>query len=146
MAATPPLPDPFTELLGYHLRRLSQLVMADLVERLDPIGLRPTEASVLFVIAGSPGATQSDIGRVLGIKRANMAPLIAGLEARGLISRQAVDGRSQALRLTVEGEALRIRARNATRDNERRAFAGLDDAERTALIDRVRGLWERLEG
>jgi DNA-binding MarR family transcriptional regulator len=146
MAAVPPLPDPFAELLGYQLRRLSQLVMADLAERMDPLNLRPTEASVLYVIAATPGATQSDIGRMLGIKRANMAPLIAGLEARGLVSRQAVDGRSQALRLTPEGETIRARASNATRENERRCFASLPEADRNELTAKLRGLWEKLEG
>jgi DNA-binding MarR family transcriptional regulator len=145
MAALPPLPDPFAELLGYHLRRLSQLVMGDLAERLDALELRPTEASVLFVIAATPGVTQSDIGRMLGIKRANMAPMVAALEARGLVSRSAVDGRSQALRLTADGESMRARARNATRENERRSFASLSDAERAALIGRLQGLWEKLE-
>jgi DNA-binding MarR family transcriptional regulator len=146
MADVPPLPDPFAELLGYHLRRLSQFVMADLAERMEPLNIRPTEASVLYVIAATPGATQSDIGRVLGIKRANMAPLIAGLEARGLVSRSAVDGRSQALRLTAEGESMRARARNATRENERRSFAMLSDAERLALGEKLRGMWQKLEG
>lgn len=140
------LPDPFDELLGYHLRRLSQIVMADLTDRMEPLALRPTEASVLFVIAATPGVTQSDIGRMLGIKRANMAPLIAGLEARGLVTRSAVDGRSQALRLTAEGETLRARARNATRETERSSFATLTDAERQALALQLRRLWEQLEG
>jgi DNA-binding MarR family transcriptional regulator len=146
MAASSHLPDPFDELLGYHLRRLSQLVMGDLAERLESLELRPTEASVLFVIAATPGATQSDIGRMLGIKRANMAPMIASLESRGLVSRSAVDGRSQALRLTAEGESMRARARNATRENERRSFASLPEAERVALVGQLRALWERLEG
>lgn len=145
MAALPSLPDPFADLLGYHLRRLSQLVMGDLAERLDSLELRPTEASVLFVIAATPGVTQSDIGRMLGIKRANMAPMIAALETRGLVSRSAVDGRSQALRLTAEGESMRARARNATRENERQSFASLSDAERAALIAKLQGLWEKLE-
>jgi DNA-binding MarR family transcriptional regulator len=146
MTAPPRLPDPFDELLGYHLRRLSQLVMADLAERMDALGLRPTDASVLFVIAGTPGATQSDIGRMLGIKRANMAPLIAGLEARGLVSRSAVDGRSQALRLTPDGEVMRIQARAAVVANERRSFGALPDGERHGLVETVRSMWARLEG
>lgn len=146
MPVPPLLPDPFDELLGYHMRRLSQLVMADLAERMDVLGLRPTEASVLFVIAGGTGVTQSDIGRMLGIKRANMAPLIAGLEARGLVSRSAVDGRSQALRLTADGEATRVQARAAVYANERRCFGTLSDDQRLALAETVRGLWAHLEG
>lgn len=146
MATLPPLPDPFSELLGYHIRRLSQLVMGDLAERLEPFELRPTEASVLFVIAATPGATQSDIGRMLGVKRANMAPMVAALEARGLVNRSAVDGRSQALRLTAEGEAVRTRALDASYENERRVFASLSDADRAALIGKLQDLWKKLEG
>jgi hypothetical protein len=66
--------DPFGCLLGYHLRRLSVLVMADFTAALAPLGLKPAEASVLYAVAAAPGLTQSDVGKTLGIQRANMAP------------------------------------------------------------------------
>jgi len=87
--------DPFAGLLGYHLRRLSVLVMADFTEALAPLGLKPAEASVLYAIRAGTGMTQSDVGKMLGIQRANMAPLIAGLMQRGLVERDRVDGRSR---------------------------------------------------
>jgi hypothetical protein len=36
----------------------------------------------------NPGAIQTELGRALGVKRANMVPLIAGLEGRGLVQRR----------------------------------------------------------
>ena len=97
---------------------------------------------MLLAIAAHAGLTQSDIGRMLGIKRANMAPLIGGLEARGLISRWAVDGRSQALALTAEGEVLHLAAQEATRAHEQRLFGSLTHAERTRLANQLRQLWQ----
>jgi DNA-binding MarR family transcriptional regulator len=95
---------PLDNLLGYHLRRASAVMMADLGERLFAVGLRPTEATILLLIESYPGCIQSDVGRILGIQRANMVPMIAALERAGLIVRSAMDGRSFALHLTEAGK------------------------------------------
>ncbi|RZM33077.1 MAG: MarR family transcriptional regulator, partial [Sphingomonas sp.] len=70
------------ELIGYHLRRASNIMMADLTERLSVLCLTTTEASILVVLAAETAITQAEIGRRLSIKRANMAPIVAGLVAR----------------------------------------------------------------
>lgn len=102
-ARTSKLSDPLETLLGYQLRRASNVMMADLGSRLQAIGLRPVEASILTLIDANPGCTQSDLGRSLGIQRANMVPLMVGLTKAGLVDRAPVGGRSQALRLTRTG-------------------------------------------
>lgn len=123
------LVNPLERLLGYKLRRASSAVMADLARGLALLDLRPSEASVLLLIGANPGVTQSELGRVLGIKRANMAPLSAALERRGLILRTRVDGRSQGLSLTPAGEATASDALAAMEANDRRYFAGDAGAE-----------------
>ena len=47
--------------------------------------------------------TSSEIGKVLDIQRANMVPLLARLEAAGLIAREPIDRKSQAILLTARG-------------------------------------------
>jgi DNA-binding MarR family transcriptional regulator len=101
-SAQPPV-DPLAPLLGYQLRRASAAMMADLSAALAGSGLRVAEASVLRVIEANPDIIQSDIGRMLGIKRANMTPLVGTLEERGLVMRSLADGRSHSLRLTAAG-------------------------------------------
>lgn len=140
-----PLLRPLADLLGYQLRRLSLMTMADLTAALEPLGIRPTESSVLFTIAGRPGVTQSEIGRALAIKRANMAPLIAGLEAQDLIARAPMDGRSQALKLTDKGAALHRRAQEITMEHERRCFAILSDDGRRTLAQQLREIWTAID-
>jgi len=137
---------PLDGLLGYHLRRLSVLVMADFTEALAPLGLKPAEASVLYTVSARAGLTQSDIGKMLGIQRANRAPLIAGLMQRGLVERDRVDGRSQALRLSETGEAVRSAAWVANQAHEERMFGALGKAARGRMAAQLQSLWQAREG
>ena len=99
------LVDPMAARIGYQLRRVSVLMMADLGERMAPTGLRPTEATILLLIGANAGCRQGEVGETLGIKRANMVPLIAGLIKKRLVTRVRADGRSHALTLTPAGRA-----------------------------------------
>jgi len=142
LAPEPLQADPFEGLLGYHLRRLSLLVMADFTEALAPLGLKPAEASVLYAVGATAGLTQSDIGKMLGIQRANMAPLIAGLIKRGLIERDRVDGRSHALRLSQAGQTARAAAWAANQAHEDRIFGPLGPQARIKMAAQLRDLWQ----
>ena len=126
--------DPFARLVGYHLRRTSAFAMADLAAELAPLDLRPAEASILFVIAANPRITQSGVGRTLGIARANMTPLIAGLARRKLVARQAIDRRSRTLNLTPAGRALHDAAWRCVETHEARLFGALPADKRRQLI------------
>jgi DNA-binding MarR family transcriptional regulator len=141
-SAVPAPPDPFETLLGYHLRRLSVLVMADLTAALAPLDLKPADASVLFLLAGEKSFTQSTLGRALGIQRANMAPLIAALAKRGLIERAALNGRSQTLSLTPAGKSLQKAAWRATLLHEARMFGQLPAAQRDQMLTQLASLWQ----
>jgi DNA-binding MarR family transcriptional regulator len=132
----------FDSLLGYHLRRLSVVVMTDLTQALSPLDLKPADASVLFVIAANPGITQSEVGKALGILRANMAPLIGALLKRDLIEREPVDGRSQALKLSSAGRNLCAQAKLVTQEHENRLFGTLTASARNRLIAQLRELWD----
>lgn len=135
--------NPLDLLLGYQLRRASQTMMADLEERLTSVGLRITEASVLLVIETNPDITQSEIGRVLSIQRANMAPLTTQLERSGLIQRTTSSGRAQALRLTKAGIAVARQCRACTALNEAAFLPELDEVKRAALIEQIRSVWDK---
>lgn len=122
------LQDPISSRLGYLLRRASAAMMADLGEGLAAIDLRPVEGTVLILVGANPGCIQSDLGRMLGIKRANMVPLMSALVARGYLEKSPVDGRSYALFLTPEGEAARART-DAIMDAHEARFSALLEGE-----------------
>jgi DNA-binding MarR family transcriptional regulator len=133
---------PFESLVGYHLRRLSVLTMADLARSLAPLDLSPVSASVLFLIDARAGLTQSDVGKQLGILSANLTPLVAGLLKRGLIERERRDGRSRVLSLSPRGKQLHALAWKVAQAHEKRCFGILPAAARARLIAELRALWE----
>jgi DNA-binding MarR family transcriptional regulator len=128
-------------LVGYNLRRASQLLMGVLAEQLAELGLRVTEATVLVVLQSAPMSSQSDIGRMLSIKRANMTPLIAGLIARGLVKRISSSGRAHPLKLTRKGEELAARARNVMIEHDANYFGALSISEREWLTGFFSSVW-----
>ncbi|WP_033926642.1 MarR family winged helix-turn-helix transcriptional regulator [Sphingomonas sp. 35-24ZXX] len=134
------LADPLEDLLGYWLRRASGVMMADLGVGMAEADLRPTEATILILIRANPGLTQSDIGRVLGIARANMAPLMGRLQKRGFIQKVRVDGRSQALTLT-EGGMAKVEVAQAIIDaHEARFQSRIDPQMLPGMISSLRAL------
>ena len=134
--------DPLDSLVGYNLRRLSVATMADLAESLKPLGLKPTTAALLFVVGANPGITQSDAGKVLGVLRANMAPLVAGLAKRGLLERERRDGRSHGLQLSAAGRTLQRSAWKLTQAHEDRLFGRLSVAARSRMTMQLREIWQ----
>lgn len=133
--------DPLEDYPGYLLRRASAAALTDLAGRLEPLNLRPSEGAVLQAINANPGTTQSDIGRLLDIASANMAPLASRLESRNLIEREAVDGRSHGLVLTAAGRALTARVAKAFAAHEVALLKKIPAAHRSAFLKGLQAIW-----
>jgi len=136
-----PIVDPLQDLPGYALRRASAAVMARLAARLASLHLRPSEASVLLVIDANPGVTQSEIGRLLDIARANMAPLTARLAARDLIVRESAGGRSHGLTLSDSGRRLTRKAQRIVTAVEAELMERIPPAQRAAFVRTLKVLF-----
>jgi len=136
-------------LLGYQLRRASAVMMADLARELGDIDLRPAEVTALMVIAENAGCSQTEVGQVLGIKRANMVPIVSRLMDRGLVDRERADGRSHALRVTQAGAAVVADAQARIERHEARFSSLFDSATLDmlhAVLPVIRGQRDEAEG
>lgn len=127
--------------LGYQIRRVSNLAMTKLAEALLPLELRVVDVTVLYQIAENPDITASEIGKALGIRRANMTPLIAALVERGYLNTRAKDGRSQALSLTPAGRKVFKRAQKIVEAQEQGFFAMLSDEDRQQFSRFLLEVW-----
>ena len=136
--------DPLKDFPGYALRRASVATMQRLAGGLQALDLRPSEASTLLVIEANPGITQSDVGRLLDIAGANMAPLMRRLEERDLVERNPVDGSSQALYLSAEGRALSTKARKIFRSHEEELLKRIPSGDRATFMTNLRALYSDL--
>jgi DNA-binding MarR family transcriptional regulator len=140
-SAAAPLINPLDELLGYQLRRASQAMLDDLQTLLDDFELRPTSVAVLLLVAVNPGTTQSRIGQVLAIERANMVPMTAKLTKQGLLTRARADGRSQGLHLTEEGKKAVVKIRKRIANHESKFWKDSKASERSAQLKFLKSLW-----
>jgi DNA-binding MarR family transcriptional regulator len=115
--------------IGFVLRLAQLAVFKDVIETLNPFGLRPSDFSALRVIAANPGLKQQDIGRELGIKGPNLVGMVEDLQKKKLITRKVVPGdrRSYALTLTPAGRELLEQAEEAHRGHQAHIRAALGD-------------------
>ena len=131
---------PLDALPGYQLRRAANAMMAELATRLAVIDLRISEATALLLLGTGGELTSSDIGKALDIQRANMVPLLARLEAAGLIVRQPINRKSQAILLTDVGEAQLEAVRTITERFETDLLGRIPEPHREHLIPALTAL------
>jgi DNA-binding MarR family transcriptional regulator len=132
--------DPMSDYPAYLLRRAATLAMGRIAAYLKALRLNPTDATVLNVIDANPNLKQSEIGRMLDIARANMAPLISRLAERDLIERQPVDGRSHGLILSRAGRALIPRIKSAFAQHEDELMKDIPASQRRAFVAALRAM------
>jgi len=114
----------------------------------DTAELTHMEHKVLGYFCRHPGATQSDLASHAGRDKSQLARLIAGLRARGLLDAHpdAADRRNLRLHPTATARTAQRAAQRQARAVAATAVAGLSDAERLqllALLQRVRANLER---
>jgi len=134
--------DPLVTLCGYLLQRAASSALAELNQRLAPLGLRHAGVALLMLLEARPGITQSQAGRILDIQRANMVPFVARLEGLGVLRRRQVDGRSQALELTSRGRMLLERARRVVAAHDAELLGRVPERLRPAVLPVLMALWQ----
>lgn len=130
--------NPLQGTLDYELRRASVAVMNALSKELEPIGLRPSEASLIALIGANPGRTQSAIALLTKAQPANMVPLINSLMKSGIVERKSAGGRALALYLTKDGERLLKDVNKALASHEKKIGKHLNKADLQALNETLR--------
>lgn len=137
---TNPIINPLDELIGYSLNQAARTMMMEFSRRMTELGLGTSSASVLLVILANPGITQSQLCFLLGIQRANMTPLMRGLEQRALVSRQSTASRRQALSVTPAGAQLCARVKAVIDEFEEIVFASLPPTQHERMLAGVKSI------
>lgn len=126
-------------LVGYHLKRASNAVQADLATTLQPFELRMITYTALVIIVDNPGLRQSQLADAMDVERPNLVVIIDELEGRELIVRDKVptDRRAYALHATLMGHQLAARALQAVKAHEAALLDGIDLNDLAVLKDVV---------
>ncbi len=93
------------EVLTWNLVRMARFAGQRLAERLAGHALHPIHFGVLAHLTSAPEMTQADIARAVLQRPQSIAPLLDGLEKRGLIRRTGdrARGRRNPVRITDDG-------------------------------------------
>lgn len=99
---------PLSSAVGTNVRLLRNELVTRIVEAYAPFDLRSGALSVMVLIRGNPGCSQSELAREVAMDDSAMVAIIDELEQRGLArrTRSTTDRRRNSLSLTPEGEAL----------------------------------------
>ena len=121
---------------GYAVRRFQIWIFQDFIKTLAEVDIRPTQYSVLTVIAANPGLSQMAVAKRLGIERARLVHLLDGLEQRRLVKRikSKADRRSHALHLTTQGETALAKFKRLAAEHERHVEARIGKENRERLL------------
>lgn len=144
--ATATKPDAITSPLSNSaafLVRLAQLRVFDEFHRnFASLGVTPAGFSVLALIAANPNIRPGAIAEELRVKPSNVAALLNGLVAAGLVRRAADEAELRASRLclTQAGEAAWEEMYRSHLATDERFTAPLAEAEKEVLVGLLRRL------
>ncbi|SDD96166.1 MarR family winged helix-turn-helix transcriptional regulator [Auraticoccus monumenti] len=93
------------EVLTWSVVRVARFAGQRLAERLAEHGLNPVHFGVLAYLTISPEMTQADLARAVLVQPQSIAPLLDGLEQRGLVRRtgERARGRRNPVQITDDG-------------------------------------------
>ena len=122
--------------LGLLLRIAQVDVFEEFYRTLGPLGMKPGEFSVLWLIHLNPQVRQGALAGHLRIKRAHMTKLIRRFEADGYVHRQTPDRdrRAVELSLTAKGRAFVTCNADAVFDHIATETARLSPDEADTLV------------
>lgn len=135
------IPEPFADLLGYHLRLAQEASFQAIRQAAGRSELKPGWYTILTILSDNPGLTPTELSRLCGRDRSTLTSTLKGLSARGFIARRHTpeDQRSYSVRLTAAGEAMLKKLRVIAKAHDARldAIVGKDKPLLIALLRRV---------
>lgn len=124
------------DLIGYHVRLAQVAIFRDFVATLRDYEMTPTHFGTLVIINNNPGIKQTDLATAIQIDRSTVVPLIDKLESEGMVTRERLtnDRRTNALRITDDGQRLLERLIPMVRAHEQNIFKNLTKDEQNQVI------------
>lgn len=119
--------------LGYLLYRVTNALRGEVTTTvLDPLELSFPQYICMRMLARSPGRSNAEIARSIGVSPQAMNIVLRSLQERSLVERPAAmaAGRSQPAQLTTSGREMLSRTDAGVRAAEERLMADLTDAQR----------------
>lgn len=132
----------FSAAPGHLIRRAHQVAVAIFMEETAVFDATPVQFSILNALIDDPGEDQITLAGRVAFDAATAGSVIARLEAKGWIRREANpdDRRCKLLWVTPEGEKAALQMKRAVRRSQQRLLGPLEAAEQAQLAALLRKL------
>lgn len=132
----------FIEAPGHLIRRAQQLAVAVFMEETADFAVTPVQFAILNALLQTPGEDQITLSGRVAFDPATFGSVIARLEAKGWVKRQADSGdkRRKLLWITAEGEQVAMQMKRSVTRAQERIVGPLELDERTQLAVLLRKL------
>ncbi|MEJ7929527.1 MarR family winged helix-turn-helix transcriptional regulator [Ramlibacter sp. AN1015] len=126
----------FQDAPGHLIRRAQQVAVAVFNEETAAFEVTPVQFAILNALIDGPGEDQVTLAAKVAFDAATFGSVIARLEARGWVRREAdaIDRRRKRLWITAEGQRVALQMKRAVARAQTRIVGPLDDAERAQLV------------
>lgn len=127
---------------GFLIRRLHQIHLALFAEECAAFEVTPVQYSIMTVVGEQPGLEQTRLAYEVGIDRTTLANVVARLESRGIVQRDAspTDRRLRLVTLTKSGAKVLEKMREPARRAHDRTIEALPQRERARFVSLLRRL------
>ena len=123
-------------LAGYQVQMANLLFSGSAREALADFDITPAKVTALLMIRDNSNCEQTPLGRALSINRSSVMKLVNVLEDKGLVARRpGRDLRSNALRLTPQGEEQVAQMMVRLQESDAQVLSPLSPAEQAQLHD-----------
>ena len=141
----------FRQAPGHLIRRAHQVSVAIFMEETSGYDVTPVQYAILNALLEDPGEDQVTLSRKVAFDAATFGAVIARLEGRGWVRREAdsADRRRKLLWVTPEGAEVATKLRRPVGKVQQRILEPLSPAEREQLVhllDRLVGGHEEVGG
>lgn len=124
---------------GFLVRRLHQIHVAIYFQNCERFGTTPVQSSVMQVLFAQPGMDQIALAGEIGIDRTTASSVLARLEARGIVRREADanDRRTKRAFLTPAGKAMLQEMQASIEAAHRELIKPLAPADRKQFLEQL---------
>ena len=135
---------PIDDLLGFHLRLAMMELRRSFLIHVGGGDIRAGLATLLQLIAGNPGASQTDVSRAMHVDKASLVSLLDEAESAGWLKRvrSKEDRRRHELRLTALGKATAMELRNQTLGHEKKYKEQFTREELGQLVEFLKRIYD----
>jgi DNA-binding MarR family transcriptional regulator len=145
LAVAPPQPAENLDryFVGLALKRAQHELRLAINAELGALGTNMSQLNVLFFIRRNPGVSSADLARLAFLTPQTLGQHVIQLQKRGLVMREAGDGRRIRHSLTTAGESLLRAGMEKVREVDTRVLSDFDDDGLAALFDALQTIERR---